>query len=323
MALTQITNKAEFVPSAWNQVAKNLSSIEGYTWQSELTFKPTQTSAALHRSSSPRLKRKLKSEAGTGPRFFPNETRFTPITLRVWGPSISGTRLTYARRGRFVGERHSSDQTPLAGDSYTPDPFLAVDLVATYKMSGLFGRFPFTITLRASDLGGQYTDAGFGGIDYPVRPARNRPLLHPGPVTIPNTERQNMNHAKPLVALIFASCLAGGCMDYQEGRQRDPNAVSIGVVLPFSGNLSASGTNAERSLLLGMKKINEAGGINGRPLELITEDSHSQVEKGSLGRRRPGHRHPDRHWTRACRACHPNGSGRHPSQRGPAPASGC
>ena len=58
------------------------------------------------------------------------------------------------------------------------------------------------------------------------------------------------------------------------------DALKVGALLPFTGSLGASGDNVERGLLLAVEAINEAGGIDGRPLQLVARDTHSDVERG-------------------------------------------
>ena len=50
-------------------------------------------------------------------------------------------------------------------------------------------------------------------------------------------------------------------------------ALKVGAVLPFSGGLELFGNQAKLGLDLAVKEINEAGGVLGRPLELLYEDN--------------------------------------------------
>ncbi|MGF1594581.1 MAG: substrate-binding protein [Kiloniellaceae bacterium] len=51
--------------------------------------------------------------------------------------------------------------------------------------------------------------------------------------------------------------------------------IRVGAVLPFSGGLELFGNQAKIGLDLAMKEINEAGGILGRPLEILYEDNRT------------------------------------------------
>lgn len=54
---------------------------------------------------------------------------------------------------------------------------------------------------------------------------------------------------------------------------RAAEPIRIGAVLPFSGGLELFGNQAKLGLDLAARKINEAGGILGRPVELLYEDN--------------------------------------------------
>ncbi len=51
------------------------------------------------------------------------------------------------------------------------------------------------------------------------------------------------------------------------------NPIKVGAVQPFSGGLELFGNQAKLGLDLAVKEINEAGGILGRPLEILYEDN--------------------------------------------------
>lgn len=81
---------------------------------------------------------------------------------------------------------------------------------------------------------------------------------------------------KPLakIMLILAGCvflLAALC--YAE----DP--IYIGVSIPITGQFSDYGRDIKEGVELGLKRINDAGGINGRPIELIIADSEGVSRK--------------------------------------------
>lgn len=69
-------------------------------------------------------------------------------------------------------------------------------------------------------------------------------------------------------ALAGASTLPGLAT---RGWAADP--IRVGAVLPFSGGLELFGNQAKLGLDLAMKEINDAGGILGRPLEILYEDN--------------------------------------------------
>ena len=58
------------------------------------------------------------------------------------------------------------------------------------------------------------------------------------------------------------------------------NAVLIGTLLPFTGSNSAIGRNLEQAMLLAVEDLNAAGGLGGRPFDIVSRDSNSGSERG-------------------------------------------
>lgn len=74
--------------------------------------------------------------------------------------------------------------------------------------------------------------------------------------------------------LSFLLALAGlaGCISPVDARGED--SARIGALLPFTGDLSVSGINIERALILAAEAGQRAGGIEGRPVAVISADTH-------------------------------------------------
>ena len=72
--------------------------------------------------------------------------------------------------------------------------------------------------------------------------------------------------------------MALGCSDSPEPIRKD--AILVGALLPFTGQEAAIGFNLERALLLAEEDINRAGGVDGRPIHIITRNSYSGSERG-------------------------------------------
>ncbi|RZU64084.1 branched-chain amino acid transport system substrate-binding protein [Microterricola gilva] len=73
-------------------------------------------------------------------------------------------------------------------------------------------------------------------------------------------------------ALILSGCAGGlGGQDTGGGDSAD-GPIKLGMLAPFSGSESAFGVYMENGGQLAVDEINAAGGIDGRELELITED---------------------------------------------------
>jgi branched-chain amino acid transport system substrate-binding protein len=71
---------------------------------------------------------------------------------------------------------------------------------------------------------------------------------------------------------------APGCA--QPRPEDTSNEILIGALLPFTGDRSATGANYERALILATERVNRAGGIAGRPIRLVSKDTHSNVQRG-------------------------------------------
>ncbi|HBY47973.1 MAG TPA: branched-chain amino acid ABC transporter substrate-binding protein, partial [Alcanivorax sp.] len=55
--------------------------------------------------------------------------------------------------------------------------------------------------------------------------------------------------------------------------------VKLGLNYPHTGEYSEEGLMQKRGALMAIDEINAAGGVRGRPLELIERDSASQAER--------------------------------------------
>ncbi|HSU39174.1 MAG TPA: ABC transporter substrate-binding protein, partial [Polyangiaceae bacterium] len=72
--------------------------------------------------------------------------------------------------------------------------------------------------------------------------------------------------------------LAGGCAPAKE--ESTAGTIAVGALLPFTGKEAALGRNMEQALLLAVHDVNEAGGVAGQKLRLVTRDSNSGSERG-------------------------------------------
>jgi branched-chain amino acid transport system substrate-binding protein len=82
--------------------------------------------------------------------------------------------------------------------------------------------------------------------------------------------------------LLVFFLLPTACSPPAEQGAEEPEArdqpIRIGVLVPLSGSLRVWGVNSERGIRLAADQINEAGGIDGRPIELLVEDSECTPE---------------------------------------------
>ena len=87
-----------------------------------------------------------------------------------------------------------------------------------------------------------------------------------------------MKHPLVAVLLLVVSCMlivgaAAGC----EGED-EPETYRLGVMAALTGPGETYGNLSHRAMQLAMEEINEAGGINGTPLELVAEDSKCNAQ---------------------------------------------
>lgn len=90
-----------------------------------------------------------------------------------------------------------------------------------------------------------------------------------------------MNRKLFLGAALVGVMLAAGC---RQGSQSAPRATSedlkVGLVASMTGELKPWGADSARGAQLAVKEFNEAGGLNGKQVRLMIEDSNSKAETG-------------------------------------------
>lgn len=74
---------------------------------------------------------------------------------------------------------------------------------------------------------------------------------------------------------VIVAVLVAGCS------KPETNELKIGVIFPLTGSGAAWGEHAKNGVLLAEEEINSSGGIGGRPLKLLIQDSGS-VPKGAI-----------------------------------------
>jgi branched-chain amino acid transport system substrate-binding protein len=79
---------------------------------------------------------------------------------------------------------------------------------------------------------------------------------------------------KGLFLFVFFLFLVA-CVPAQEAQPQAP--IKIGVAVPLTGAWAPGGEAAHRGMRIAFDEINAAGGIDGRPLELVVEDTRSEV----------------------------------------------
>lgn len=90
-----------------------------------------------------------------------------------------------------------------------------------------------------------------------------------------NNTMQSSNHLllRLLVAFGALALIAAAIILYGSKDEKTPQKpVAIGFIGPLTGDAAKMGQNAQAAVALAAREVNAAGGINGRPLEVIYED---------------------------------------------------
>src|ERR671939_837747 len=83
------------------------------------------------------------------------------------------------------------------------------------------------------------------------------------------------------LGLIVATLLGLSCQrrDSSGGGSGDGSAIKVGVYLDLSGQTSSFGQSTKNGIEMARDEINNAGGINGRKIELVIEDEQGEPGK--------------------------------------------
>ena len=75
-----------------------------------------------------------------------------------------------------------------------------------------------------------------------------------------------------MLAMFVVSCGGGKST-------KNKDVIKVGVIGPLTGNLAQYGTSSINGFKLKVKEINEAGGINGKKIEVVEADSKGDVQE--------------------------------------------
>jgi len=78
--------------------------------------------------------------------------------------------------------------------------------------------------------------------------------------------------------LVLACFIVAGC---SQEKTKKPEVIKIGILAPLSGDAASWGEAAKEGYDLAVEQVNMAGGISGRSLEPIYEDTQAQPEKAA------------------------------------------
>ena len=84
---------------------------------------------------------------------------------------------------------------------------------------------------------------------------------------------------KSKILLGFA-CLLTLCFAFGSSRAMAADSVKVGIVLPLTGSMAKFGEIEKQSFEMALEEINAAGGINGKKLELLIEDTTGRPDVG-------------------------------------------
>ncbi|RKZ32015.1 hypothetical protein DRQ33_06690 [bacterium] len=85
-----------------------------------------------------------------------------------------------------------------------------------------------------------------------------------------------------LIPMILILLLSGCTTGVDENEDDDGNSIKVGVILPFSGECAAFASSEMQAIQMAVEEINSAGGVLGKPIELVVRDSRSDPFLGSL-----------------------------------------
>ncbi len=89
-----------------------------------------------------------------------------------------------------------------------------------------------------------------------------------------------MNKKKLLLGLVVIVAVVLVFLNSQQNKPASGEPIKIGAVLSLTGSGSFWAEFSKNAAVLAMDEINNAGGVNGRPLQIIFEDSQTVPAKG-------------------------------------------
>ena len=73
--------------------------------------------------------------------------------------------------------------------------------------------------------------------------------------------------------IVLAVVVWGGVKLFRTKEEKTKETIKIGVILPLTGDLSSFGEGSKIATELAVKEVNDSGGVNGKKIEVIIEDS--------------------------------------------------
>src|SRR5262245_55377659 len=100
-----------------------------------------------------------------------------------------------------------------------------------------------------------------------------------------NQRTMNRTASKIALGLCLAALTIVSCTKKEEANKAQEGAVAnkimIGHYASLTGDTASCGTSTKKGVDLAAKILNAAGGLNGKPVEVITYDDQSKPEEAS------------------------------------------
>jgi outer membrane receptor for ferrienterochelin and colicins len=175
VALSVLTDKAEFVQQGINKVARNVAHASTVSWESLIELKYRQVARAHASFELQRTERRTGQEGftavavGTEGDIYPRAMLHTGLVAQPTGFPVRA-----AVQASYIGIRRSSDtNTLLNSGPYRLEPYVLVEAGLSTIPFTLFGHegrdVSFSLTGK-NLLGATGPAPGFSGVDYPLAP---------------------------------------------------------------------------------------------------------------------------------------------------------
>lgn len=87
-----------------------------------------------------------------------------------------------------------------------------------------------------------------------------------------------MRQFKFAIVLLLVSAILTGC----QSCSKEENVIKIGALLSLSGGNAPQGKQAQKGIAIAEEQINKAGGIQGKKIKIITEDTQTNADQTRL-----------------------------------------
>jgi branched-chain amino acid transport system substrate-binding protein len=94
-------------------------------------------------------------------------------------------------------------------------------------------------------------------------------------------QRSTVGLLSVMVALLLAAC--GGGDEGGDNKAGGGEPIRVGALTSLTGNFTPWGVQVRGGMQLAVNELNQAGGVDGRKLELVVADDQSKAEEGARG----------------------------------------